>query len=193
MNQSKIADFLFHLREDFRQLPDPRRGQGRRYQLDALLLLLVLGFLRNLTTIQEILQRASYDRELLEFLGWRRIPAQGTYTNLFQQMDLSGVNELLRKVGVHLAWSDTQVAVDGKTIKGSLHRDKRLHVVNVATPRGITLSQAPSELAGGEITSALKQLKQLDLEGKVVSGDAMFAQRKLCETIEEKGGAGYSN
>ncbi len=169
------------------------RGQGRRYQLDALLLLLVLGFLRNLTTIQEILQRTSYDRDLLEFLGWKRIPAQGTYTNLFQQMDLLPVNDLLRQVGVELAWSDTQVAVDGKTIKGSLHRDKRLHVVNVATPKGIALSQASSEPAGGEIKSALKQLKQLDLQGKVVSGDAMFSQRELCETIEEKGGTGYSN
>ncbi len=108
-------------------------------------------------------------------------------------MDLSPVNGLLCQVGVELAWSDTQVAVDGKTIKGSLHRDKRLHVVNVATPKGITLSQASSELAGGEIESALRQLKRLDLEGKVVSGDAMFAQKKLCETIEEKGGAGYSS
>ena len=193
MNQNDLAAFLFRLREDFRQLPDPRRGQGRRYQLDALLVLLVLGFLRNLTTIQEILQRASYDRELLDFLGWKRIPAQGTYTNLFQQMDLSSVNRLLRKVGVELAWSDTQVAVDGKTIKGSLHRDKRLHVVNVATPKGIALSQASSELAGGEVKSALKQLKRLDLQDKVVSGDAMFAQKKLCEAIEEKGGAGYSS
>ena len=193
MNQNKIADFLFRLREDFRRLPDPRRGQGRRYQLDALLLLLVLGFLRNLTTIQEVLQRASYDRDLLEFLGWRRIPAQGTYTNLFQQMDLSPVNRLLWKVGVQLAGSDTQVAVDGKTIKGSQHREKRFHVVNVATPQGIPLSQVPSELAGGEIKSALRQLRRLDLQGKVVSGDALFAQKKLCETIEEKGGTGYSN
>ena len=124
-------------------------------------------------------------------LGWRRVPSQGTYTNLFKKMELEAVNGLLRKVEVELGWSSVQVAVDGKTIKGSLHRDKRLHTVNVATPEGIPISQAESERAGGEIKSALKQIERLDLSGKVVSGDALFAQEAFCRAIKKKGDNGF--
>lgn len=59
-------------------------------------MLWLLGFLRQAKTVQEILERVSYDRELLAFLNWPRVPAQGTCTNLFDQMDLEPINQVLR-------------------------------------------------------------------------------------------------
>ena len=39
-----------------------------------------------------------------------------------------------------------------------------------------------------EITAALAFLKDLPLEGAVITGDAMFCQREICQAIEERKG-----
>jgi len=193
MPADTLPSFLFSIHKQLSEMPDPRRKQGRRYRQDAMLMLLVLGFLRGLTTIQEILERFSYDKDVLDYLDFKRTPSQGTYSLLFKKLPMKAVNDVLRQVGVQLGFSSSHFAVDGKTIKGSLHRDKRMHVVNITTPAGIPISQAKSELAGGEITSALRQIKRLDLKGRVVTGDALYAQRKLCRAVEKKGAIGFSN
>jgi predicted transposase YbfD/YdcC len=41
-----------------------------------------------------------------------------------------------------------------------------------------------------EIAGALKLLDQLDLSGKIVTGDAMFRQKSIVAKIADKGG-GY--
>ncbi len=193
MTSTALPDFLLSIHQQLAELPDLRRKQGRRYRQDAMLMLLVLGFLRGLTTIQEILERTSYDQAILDYLGFERTPSQGTYSGLFKKLPMQAVNNVLMQVGAQLGFAAEHFAVDGKTIKGSLHKDRRMHLLNIATPEGIPLSHAASAPAGGEIVSALKQLKKLDLTGKTITGDAMFAQKSLCETIEKKADSGSSN
>lgn len=193
MTSEALPGFLYSIHQQLAELPDLRRKQGRRYRQDAMLMLLVTGFLRGLKTVQEILERMSYDREILDYLEFKRTPSQGTYSGLFKKLPMQAVNNVLMQVGAQLGFSSEHFAVDGKTIKGSLHKDKRMHLVNIATPEGIPLSHGASEPGGGEIASALKQLKRLDLEEKIITGDAMFAQKELCRTIEKKVDSGSSN
>ena len=47
------------------------------------------------------------------------------------------------------------------------------------------LAVAPDE---NEIVAALALLKELPLEGAVVTGDAIFCQREICRTITDGGG-----
>lgn len=193
MTSEALPNFLHSIHQQLANLPDLRRKQGRRYRQDAMLMLLVIGFLRGLTTVQEILERMSYDKETLAYLGFKRTPSQGTYSGLFKKLPMQAVNNVLMQVGAQLGFSAEHFAVDGKTIKGSLHKDKRMHIVNITTPDGIPLSHGASELGGGEIASALKQLKELDLEGKTITGDAMFTQKDLCKAIKKKGASGSSS
>ena len=151
-----------------------------------MLLLLVLGFLRGGKDVKAILQTYAEDREMLDFLGFKRVPAQGTYTNLWKHLELETVNRALENTGYSLRWHSRHVALDGKTTKGSLRDGLYLHVVNAATTEGIVLAQQVSQPAGGEIAAANVVVERLPLEGAVVSGDAMFAQRDLCEAIWEK-------
>ena len=115
--EQTASRFYLELGEQLDELSDPRRGQGQRCKLKPLLLLLLIGFLRGMKNVAEILAKGGRDAELLEFLGWRRVPAQGTYTNLFSQLSLGEVNAVLRRTGLSLGWSAERVAVDGKTAR----------------------------------------------------------------------------
>ena len=50
------------------------------------------------------------------------------------------------------------------------------------------LAQLAADGKENEITAAKAMLKTLPVKGAVVTGDAMFCQRELCETISAKGG-----
>jgi len=184
--QDELRLSIHAIRHALNQIEDPRRKQGRRYTLVSLLLLLVIGFLHEAKSVSAILDNTRHDKELLELLGQRRVPAAGTYTNLFKQLPLETINAALAAVGLALGWMSDHLAIDGKTIKGSQKGGVMLHFLNVATPQGLTLLQAQSEPAGGEIPAAEQALEGLDLEGRVVTADAMQTQRRFCQIVSKK-------
>jgi len=184
--ESELSVFAQAVTTELARLHDPRRGQGQRYKLPSLLLLLLIGFLRGMKTIKEVLEKSSHDENLLRALHLKRVPAAGTYTNLFKQLPMESVNDVLKNVGLSLDWKSGQVAIDGKSVKGSVKDGLYLHILNASTEAGIPLVQKQSAQAGGEIKSAQSVLAGLDLDGQVVTGDAMFAQRGICEQLSKK-------
>ena len=192
MEQS-LSSFYLEAMEQLSEIPDPRRKQGRRYALVPLLMLLITGFLRGGKNVKDILERSRHDASWLAFLRLKRPPAPGTYTHLFGQLSLDEVNAALRRTGLSMDWRGEQVMVDGKTVKGSLRDGLYLHVVNAASETGAALALTPSAPAGGEIEAAARVLSGLPLEGVVVTGDAMFAQRELSGTVKKKAATGSGN
>jgi hypothetical protein len=77
------------------------------------------------------------------------------------------------------------IAIDGKTLKGSRRLDdKALHVVSAfVTGLSAVIGDILVEPGQGEITAALAILKELPLEGAVITGDALFCQREICQKI----------
>ena len=81
-----------------------------------------------------------------------------------------------------------QLAIDGKTIRNS-HADRLLHIVHVwCTKNKLVLMQEKVDKKTNEINTIPILLKMLDLEGRVVSMDAMGAQREICEYIVANSG-----
>ena len=96
----------------------------------------------------------------------------------------SWVNEL-----VHMQ-VPRQIALDGKTLRASAGSEyPALHLLAAYCPQvsGV-LAQQSADGKENEITAAKAMLKTLPVKGAVVTGDAMFCQRELCETISAKGG-----
>jgi len=182
----ELSIFLDTVRKALDEIDDPRRRQGRRYSLTAMLMLLMVGFLSGKRDIKHILETSRHNSQLLAALGLKRVPAAGTYTNLFGQLPLEAINGVLHRTGIALGWKTDAVAIDGKSIKGSLKNGLYLHMLNVSTHSGVPLLQQRSSPAGGEIVSARALLDDLCVQQQVVTGDAMFAQRDLCETIKKK-------
>src|SRR6266487_5272991 len=94
------------LYEALHQLSDPRRGQGKRYELALILCLLVLAKLAGQTSLSGatdwIRHRAA---ALADHFGLRRksMPCQMTYCNVLARVDAKHLDELLAQlyVGVY--------------------------------------------------------------------------------------------
>lgn len=84
-----------------------------------------------------------------------------------------------------------QVALDGKTLQGTipLGETRGVHLLATYLPQqGVVLAQMRVNEKSNEITQAPKLVRQLDLRGVVVSGDAMFDQRDLSlKIVQAKG------
>ena len=104
------------LYEALHQLSDPRRGQGKRYELALLLCLLVLAKLAGQTSLSGatdwIRHRAA---SLADQFGLRRksMPCQMTYCNILARVDAKQLDEILATFFVRLrsraaVWSGTE-------------------------------------------------------------------------------------
>ena len=76
-------------------------------------------------------------------------------------------------------------------MRGSIPTGARrgTYLLSVYAPeQGLTLAQVPVESKENEIVAAPKALSQVDLKGKIVSGDAMHTQRDISAQIVDAGG-----
>jgi predicted transposase YbfD/YdcC len=85
-----------------------------------------------------------------------------------------------------------QIAIDGKCLRGSGRLDdgfKALHLVGAwATENQLSLGQVAVDDKSNEITAIPVLLKLLDLEGALVTIDAMGCQKDIAEQIVAGGG-----
>lgn len=82
------------------------------------------------------------------------------------------------------------VAVDGKTLRGSRGSDGNgaLHLVSAyATTAGLVLAQRAVDGKSNEITAIPELLDMLNIDGAIVSIDAMGTQKAFAARIVEKG------
>ena len=124
--------------------------------------------------------------EALALFGIERAPCHATYHYVFRSLD---GDALARALGGFARGRDEpgHIAIDGKTLRGSRRLDaKALHVVSAfATQLSAVvgdLAVAPEE---NEITAGLALLKELPLAGAIITGDAIFCQREVCQTITD--------
>ena len=136
--------------------------------------------------------------ELARVLGFRReqTPCVATLHHVFRRLDVDAFE------GALSAWAqgslqegDEAIAVDGKALRG-IHGDELPGVRLVAAyahrsglesawvKRGVRSKRKESERTVAPIL-----LGQLDLSGKVVTGDALYAQRDLSRQVVEQGGS----
>jgi len=86
------------------------------------------------------------------------------------------------------------IAVDGKTLRG-IHGEQLpgVHLISAyAHRKGIVLAQRAAGGKGQELEAVKAVLESLDLKGQIVTGDALLAQRDICQKIREKGGTTFS-
>lgn len=85
-----------------------------------------------------------------------------------------------------------QIAIDGKTLKGSHergHGKNALHMVSAwATENHLSLGQVAVDAKSNEITAIPELLKMLDISGALVTIDAMGCQTEIAKTIREGDG-----
>jgi hypothetical protein len=126
----------------------------------------------------------------------RRPPKKDGFRDLLMKLDPQVLEAVLtRWITEELKLPADQetlqaVAFDGKTLCGTL-RDfsPAVHLLAAVDHQtGCVLSQVSVDAKTNEHKAALDLLKTLVWEGRVVTGDAIFCQRDLCEEIVDSGG-----
>lgn len=180
------------------QLPDRRRRRGIRYSLATILVVVILAKLcgqdKPFGIADWAHQRRSFLVEALR-LKRGRLPHHTTYRRIFESV-LNG-DELERVLSEFVsqrpqAGQPVVIAIDGKTLRGTITRDDPfgVHLLAAYLPgEGLVLMQLVVEKdKENEIVVAPQLLKCLDLRNKVVVGDAMHTQREVSLQIVEAGG-----
>jgi hypothetical protein len=82
------------------------------------------------------------------------------------------------------------INLDGKTARGSAsYQLPGFHLLSAHAPRVCAvIAQIKVDAKTNEHKAALEFLGILPLQGKVITGDAMFCQRDFCEKVIEQGG-----
>ena len=175
-------------------LPDPRRRQGRRYPLPALVGMLLLGAMHGETSLRGMwLWACARWEDLWAPLGFwtpQRPPTLTTVWGLLARLDAARLDAVLS------AWStggpgaqDQHLSVDGKTLRGTRRANQPAQgvVELVSHERTVVLRQ--QERGSDELTAALALLREVPLAGRGVTVDAGLLQRSLVEVIVARGGA----
>jgi hypothetical protein len=112
------------LMELFKGVPDPRRAQGRRHPLSALLLLAVVGLLSGMTSYEAIVDFGKErGEEFLQLLGFtrRRGLCKAISSRVFRRLEVADVEARIDQwiQGQLRLAVDSHIAIDGKMVRGS--------------------------------------------------------------------------
>lgn len=189
----------------FTQVPDPRRAASVIYPLPAILAMAVAAILANHLSVLAIAEwGARQDATMRDALGFptAHTPCQSTLQRLFRQLDGHAVAATLTACLAPSAVPATTdstpqgVAIDGKAQRGRLRFASTgcpVHALSAfCHDTGIVLAHEPIEAgadkAEAELTVAPALLARIAWPGRVLTGDALFCQRSLCEQVREAGG-----
>ncbi len=180
----------------FAEMVDQRKPKGIRYHFQSLLILLSLSKLCFQDTPSEIADWISNRSDLLkEKLGleWKKMPSQSTWQRLISQnIEATDFDEKVGKYFQSLSRGERQLFnLDGKVVCGTRDKEtnKQLHLLALQESETNSVIEQTELLEGeNEISGAKRLLEQAVLENKIVSGDAIFAQKKLSQKVVEKGG-----
>ncbi|MGH7166024.1 MAG: ISAs1 family transposase [Nitrospiraceae bacterium] len=183
--------------EVLRQIPDPRKRRGIRHSSESVLALATCAKLCGARSLEAMAQWAEdLPAETLKQLGCRRgrAPSEPTFRRLLGRIDPA---ELDRRLG---EWTARQtelqgkgLAIDGKTVRGSKDGEQpAVHLVGaVVHGEGLVVAQTRVSDKTNEITSVEPLLKNLDIKGAVVTGDAIFTQKQIASYLVEQKKADY--
>ena len=171
-------------------IPDPRRAEGKLYQLPHVLLFSIFAIVSGANSYRGIRTFIMVHRRKLNKafkIGWKRPPAHTAIRYILQGLSAPDVEKAFREHAASLNLDATNsrvrvVAFDGKTLKGSFDsfNDIKARQVLSAFAADTALVLAHIEIGdkSNEIPAVQKLLEELDVADHIVTCDAMHCQKK---------------
>jgi predicted transposase YbfD/YdcC len=183
--------------EVFCGLHDQRDARGLRYTLATMLVFVVLAKLAGEDHLRGIAQWVKLRAVLLAtFLALAKpqAPHATTYSRILgKAVGLEEFAQVTRDFFARPPQAGTSVVIslDGKTMRGTIPagQTRGIHWLAAFLPEeGWGLIQVEVGSQENEIPAAARVLKCLDLRGKIITGDALLAQRELSLQIVQADG-----
>lgn len=177
--------------ELFQSIIDVRDSKGKRHCLTHILILSVCAILNGYNDFEDIRDYGKAHEEWFDskLNLWRGIPSARTINNVFRLIPaqeflnifLIWINEIIgEKTG-------KQIIIDGKGIRAAAEKSKNGNTPYIVSgyiaDLGISIGQVKVEEKSNEITAIPKLLDLLNIEGCIITIDAMGTQTKIMDKI----------
>jgi hypothetical protein len=172
------------------KVKDKRRAAGRRHQIIHILLIIILGTMsgyEGYRGLESFVERFEEDLIALLKIKRREVPSMSTIRRVMMSIDFNQLS------GAFYRWSKSRVKIgkrewmicDGKGIRGSVSNtyNKQQNFVNLVSMYcsrvGVALfSVALNNKEKSEIVALRELIAALDMDGVVISADAIHCQKK---------------
>lgn len=186
------AEVLF---ESLTKVADPRREHQRFHSLFDVLVISICAVICGVEHWTEMEEFGEAKQEwFASFLELENgIPSHDTFRRVFMLLDNIKLKEIfIDWIGAAVSLSKgALVNIDGKNLCGSRAPGKGKKALNVvsawASEQSVVLGQVACQEKSNEITAIPALLKILDLEGCIVTIDAMGCQKEIVKEIVAKG------
>jgi predicted transposase YbfD/YdcC len=178
----------------FAKLKDPRRVHRRLHALQDIIVIALCAVIAGAQDWQQIetfgRKRRDWLRRFPELTNG--IPSHDTFERVFDRIQpqafLSCFRDWVRAASAALQIK--HIAIDGKTLRGSGSAELGpLHLVSAwATAQHLSLGQVAVGAKSNEITAIPALLELLDLNGALVTIDAMGCQKAIARKVVDQGG-----
>jgi predicted transposase YbfD/YdcC len=180
------AAFLRH----FENMPDPRQRGKVAYPLNEILLLCLLAVIAGAETFTEIARFGRSKIKLLQrFLPFENgTPAHDHLGDIFATLDADAFQRCFAAwVAEATGCPSGVIAIDGKTSRRSYQKKGAkapIHMVSAfAARQRLVLGQIKVNEKSNEITAIPALIEMMEIEGAVITIDAMGCQRAIAEKI----------
>lgn len=188
------TSFLERTYNHFEKVTDPRINRGENHSLIEMIFVTLCATICGADTWADI------ERYGIAKLDWLRkyvtlefgVPSHDTFGRVFSRLDSIEFYAALQSWTNEIAGSlkGETVAFDGKTLRGSFDSasgKSALHSVSAwACGMRLTLGLTSVDEKSNEIPAVQELLKVLDLDGAVVTADAMHCQKETANAVIKK-------
>lgn len=182
MSNNDIFDMYFGI------IDDPRCEVNVIHSLVNILKLVMVAVLCGMDELNKIIDYGNNKKEFLEKeFGITSIPSKSTLTRVIalinpKMLSLSVVCILKNLIKN----KETQIMLDGKAIKSTdsiKTIETMMNIVTAYTNTGISLGQIVVDSKSNEIPAVRELIELLDVEGTIITADAMHCQKETAEVI----------
>ncbi len=180
----------------FHHISDPRGAKGKQYSLVTLLVIIFLAKLAGKDKPDEIADWGkNHAAELSGLLELKRqqIPSHSTIRREFHTtLEEAEFDRIAQEYNQQEQTGSGKVlSMDGKALRGTrvAGQERSDQVLSLyAVDDRLVLAQAAVDTKENEIVAAPRVLEQVEIAGKIITGDALHTQRAISAMIVERGG-----
>jgi hypothetical protein len=176
------------------KLTDERKARGKLYRLETVLMIIVMAKLCGADTLLAITDWGkNHAAQIAEWLHLERatMPSYSTYWRIMAHKVYRDEIEMMVAAYNQQGKHGEVYALDGKALRGVRKKDEERasYLLSICDVKQLkVLSQEEVEQKENEISQAPQALKSTEISQKVVTGDALHAQKALSAQILAQGG-----
>ena len=185
-----------NLFERFEVLEDPRDIRGKRYKLIDILIMTIYGLLcglKDFTNIADFMKiKEDYFTKLLKLENGT--PSHDCLSDIFAKIDSKKFMEIFIEWTKEIVKIKTgkNISIDGKAVRNATDKINNGNIPYIVSAFigeiGLSIGQVKVDDKSNEITAIPDLLDLIEIEGAIVTIDAIGTQETIVNKIVDKGG-----